>query len=115
MWIRSAFWIGNAKPGAGTRFRDGINTDIVPALRALPGVRTAKALWPERTEDEPPQIACQILVEFDSREDVDRMLASPERRAMRAQVAELAGLFDGTISHIEYKVGESGISAGRTA
>jgi antibiotic biosynthesis monooxygenase (ABM) superfamily enzyme len=105
MWIRSAFWIGSAKPDAGTRFRDGIDHVVVPALRALPGVRNANALWPERREDQPPQIACQVLVEFDNREDVDRMLASPERRAMREKVVELANLFDGAISHIEYRVG----------
>jgi len=105
MWIRSAFWVGTPKPDTVSLFKDGINEVVVPALRALPGVRDAKALWPERREDAPPQIACQILVEFDTREDLDRMLASPERRAMRAHVVELAGLFDGAISHIEYKVG----------
>jgi len=105
MWIRSAFWMGTPKPGDDIRFKDGINRILIPALRVLPGVRNASALWPERREDEPPQIACQILVEFDTREDVDRMLASPERRAMRVHVVELAGLFDGAISHIEYKVG----------
>ena len=58
-----------------------------------------------RREDGPPDIACQILVEFDSSENVERMLASTERRAMRKHVVEIAALFDGSISHIDYEVG----------
>ena len=104
MWIRSAFWMGNAKQGAESRFREKVNSELVPALRVLPGVRDAKALWPERREDNPPQIACQVLVEFDGRDDLDRMLASSERRALRAQVLDVAKLFDGAISHIEFEV-----------
>ncbi len=103
MWVRSAFWIGSAKPGADDGFRDGINRQLIPALRVLPGVRGARALWPRRREDDPPEIACQVLVEFDRREDLELMLGSPERRAVRVQVVEVAGLFVGTISHIDYE------------
>ena len=107
MWIRSAFWTGMPKAGSADRFHDAIDGMLVPALRALPGVRDAHALWPRRHEDQPPPIACQILVHFDSREDVDLMLASPERRDLRTRVVEIAGLFDGAVSHIDYEVGES--------
>ena len=105
MWIRSAFWLGSAKPGAEAAFREGIDGRIVPALNALPVVRDAKALWPMRREDNPPDVACQVLVEFDTHDDLERMLASEERRAMRAQVVQLVAQFDGTISHIDYEVG----------
>jgi hypothetical protein len=104
MWIRSAFWTGVPRPGAEQSFREAVNDELVPALKLLPGVEDAKALWPRRLEDSPPQIACQILVEYASLADVDRMLASPERMALRARVREIASLFDGTISHIDYKV-----------
>lgn len=105
MWIRSAFWLGTPKDGARTHFRAAIDGEIVPGLRALPFVRDVKALWPERREDDPPNLALQILVQFDDRQGVDGMLASAERRAMRARVVEIAALFDGTISHIDYEVG----------
>lgn len=104
MWIRSAFWTGAARPESATQFRDAINNELVPALKALPGVQDAKALWPRRLEDQPPGIACQILVQFDSLGDVDRMLASPERHRLRDRVREIAALFDGAISHIDYEV-----------
>ena len=101
MWIRSAFWIG--RPHADDAFRDAVLDELVPALRALPGVEDAQALWPRRLEDGPPAIHCQILVRFASEADVDRMLASPERAAMRARVREIAASFDGSISHIDYE------------
>ena len=72
---------------------------------ARPGVRDMQALWPERLEDEPPRIACQMLVYFDIRADVDRMLASAERQALRPRALALKAMFDGAISHIDYRVG----------
>ncbi|WP_375429378.1 hypothetical protein, partial [uncultured Sphingomonas sp.] len=77
MWIRSAFWVG--RPHAEDVFRTAVLDELVPALRKLPGVLDAQALWPRRLEDDPPAIHCQILVHFASEVDVDRMLASPER------------------------------------
>jgi antibiotic biosynthesis monooxygenase (ABM) superfamily enzyme len=105
MWIRSAFWCGAPREGEAQTFRTAINAEIVPALSRLPGVRDVKALWPQRLEDDPPGIYCQIIVQFDDQDGVDAMLASPERAAMRARVREIAGLFDGAISHIDYAVG----------
>lgn len=104
MWIRSAFWVGAPRDDAEHTFREAVNHELVPALKTLPGVDDARALWPRRLEDSPPRIACQILVEFASLADVDRMLASPERIVLRNRVREIAGLFEGAISHIDYEV-----------
>ena len=104
MWVRSGFWMGQAKAGQEAAFRDGVS-DLVPRLAALPGVAGCRALWPERLEDDPPAIACQMLVEFDSQADLDGMLASPERRAMREHVLAVVARFDGRICHIDYKGG----------
>ena len=105
MWIRSAFWIGTIKAGFETKFRAGIDDDMIPGLKVLPGVRDASALWPQRPEEGAPSLACQILVEFDGREDIDRMLASPERQELRARAAGLAAMFDGKLTHIDCQVG----------
>ncbi|WP_159918302.1 hypothetical protein [Pantoea sp. 18069] len=101
-WIRSAFWTGKVKAGAEERFRQHMESVLVPGLKALPGVQDVAALWPRNLEDSPPDIACQVLVRFANRADLDRMLASDERRQMRPQVVEAIGLFDGSISHIEF-------------
>lgn len=102
MWVRSAFWVGRARDEAV--FEAAINDELVPALKVLPGVNDAQALWPRRCEDGAPGIACQILVHFSSQADVDRMLASPERHALRTRVVEIVKLFDGQFSHIDYEV-----------
>ena len=106
MLIRSAFWVGRPKPGSETRFRDLMEGEIMPAMRALPGVSDAWALWPSEREDSPPDLACQILVLFGDQAAMDRMLASPERAALRGSVVALKALFDGAMSHINYEVGE---------
>lgn len=105
MWIRSAFWTGRIKPGLDDAFTAAIDDELVPALGRLPGVATVRSLWPRRLEDNPPAIACQIIVEFASQADVDRMFASPERLKLRERVREIAAMFDGAISHIDYAVG----------
>jgi antibiotic biosynthesis monooxygenase (ABM) superfamily enzyme len=104
MYIRSAFWIGAPKAGQEKAFADGVNLELVPAMRKFPGVTGVKALWPSKFEDGPPAVALQILVEFDKEEDAATMLASPERAALRPRVKEVAGLFEGKMSHVEYHV-----------
>ncbi len=101
-WVRSAFWIG--RPLDNAAFRAAIVDDLVPRLRALPGVSGADALWPELLEDGSPAIHCQILVHFASAANLHRMLASPERAAMRDGVRALAERFDGRLSHIDYRL-----------
>jgi hypothetical protein len=103
MLIRSAFWVGAPRAGEAVRFRQQIDQVLVPGLQALPGVQQVSALWPQRLEDAPPAIACQVLVRFANQADLDRMLASEGRRALRPQVQQAAALFDGHISHIEFE------------
>jgi len=104
-WIRAAFWVGRCKDGEHERFVTLIQGAIVPALQVMPGVRSARALWPARRENAPPSIACQLLVEFASHDDLERMLASDERTAMRSSVSETLELFEGALSHIDFEVG----------
>ena len=105
MWIRSAYWVGRPHQGHEDAFATAINDELVPAIVQLPGVVDAKALWPRRLEDSPPDIACQILVNFGSKVDIDRMLASPERRKLRTKVIEIIGIFNGKVSHIDFELG----------
>ena len=104
MLIRSAFWLGTPKAGTEDNFRQVIENDLAPAMRKLPGVAGVKILWPLKLEDQPPPIACQVLVEFESEADLALMLASPGRAALRPRVLALAGAFEGRLSHIDYAV-----------
>ena len=105
MWMRSAFFIGAIRAGYEQRFTKEMNETIVPAMRQLPGVRAVSALWPRRLEDNPPEIACQVIVQFDRREDIELMLQSPGRQSVRERVKELLQMFEGRFSHIDYEVG----------
>ena len=105
MWIRSAFWVGSPQEIHAAAFDRAINAELVPALGMLPGVNSARAMWPRRVEDSPPSIYCQVVVEFADFAALETMLASPERAALRSRVRETAAMFDGTISHIDFEVG----------
>lgn len=63
-----------------------------------------QAARPRRREDSPPDLYCQVLVEFADVAALERMMASAERLALRPQVRELVALFAGTVSHIDYEV-----------
>ena len=103
-YIRSAFWIGTPVAGKEGQFQQAIENEVAPAFRKLPGVLAFKVLWTEKMEDSPPPIACQFLVEYADRADVAVMRASPERAAMGPRMKEIIGMFDGTVSHIEFAV-----------
>jgi hypothetical protein len=105
MWIRSAFWVGSPKDTE--TFDRAVDVELVSALRTLPGVSAARALWPRRLEDNPPAIYCQVIVEFADFAALETMLASPGRAALRTRVREIAAQFDGAISHIDYEVGSA--------
>ena len=107
MWIRSAFWIGRPRAGAEAGFADLMCARVIPAMRRFPGVDGVRLLWPRRREDGPPDLYCQVLVEFADAAALERMMASAERLALRPQVRELAALFDGSVSHIDYEVDAS--------
>ena len=103
--IRSAFWVGRPREGREEAFERAMNLELVPGLGELPGVIAARALWPEKREDDPPAIYCQVLVEFADRSAMELMLSSPGRAALRDRVREVAAIFEGTLSHIDYAVG----------
>ena len=105
MWVRSAYWIGEIKPGREAEFARLLDGDLAPAMRRSPGVRGVQTLWPRRREDDPPQLACQVLVRFADRAGLDEMLASAERQALRPRVMRLREMFDGALSHIDLEVG----------
>jgi antibiotic biosynthesis monooxygenase (ABM) superfamily enzyme len=103
MLVRSAFWIGAPRVGQAAVLADAINTKLIPAMRRFPGVQAVHALWPQRLEDQPPNIYCQVVVRFDSIGDMQTMLQSDERAALRPQVKAAMELFEGHVSHIDYQ------------
>ena len=105
MLIRSAFWLGQPKPGFEQAFCRAINDEMMPGFKVLPGVLNARALWPRKFEDNPPPVHCQVFVELADEDGLAAMLASSGRAVLRQRVSELAANFDGHIAHIDYNVG----------
>lgn len=105
MWVRSAYWIGSIRSGREAEFAQLLDGELVPAMRRLPGVQDVWTLWPKRREDDPPDLACQVVVEFAHLDHLEQMLASSERQALRPQVLALREMFDGALSHIDFEVG----------
>lgn len=102
MLVRSAFWIGQPHAGQESALRHAIDEAIIPAMRKFPGVSAVRALWPEATEDDPPRIWCQVIVEYASADDRARMMACPQRAELRPHIVAAKAMFDGTLSHIDY-------------
>lgn len=103
MMIRSAFWIGKPIAGAEQQLRSLLSNELVPAMRLFPGVAAIKLLWPRERQDSPPDIWCQVLVEYTSAESVQQMMNSEERAHLRPRVIAAAKIFDGHVSHINYE------------
>jgi hypothetical protein len=104
MWIRSAFWEGQLRPGQEKTFTAEMESAIVPAMRKLPGVKNVRALWPRAYEDRSRDMVCQLLVFFAAETDIALMIASDARNAVRQRVTELnSRCFEGHVSHINYE------------
>jgi hypothetical protein len=105
MWIRSAYWIGEAIDGDVAAVKQFVRGTLLPELASLPRVQSAQVFWPEGREPGAPNLLCQIALSFHSREDIDVMLASPQREDMRRRAfASLKAIFNGTIAHLDLEV-----------
>lgn len=104
MWIRTGLFLGQAKAGKEAEFRTLVDTELADALLACPGVNNVRVLWARRRDESAPDVLCQIVMEFDSHEDIDAMLASEERKKMRSGAVKILELFSGTLAHVDYEV-----------
>lgn len=104
MLVRTAFWVGKPKLGRKDELVSILSEELIPAMRKFPGVADIKLLWPNEFEDNPPEIFCQVFIEYASSDAMQEMLTCPERAALRPRVVEAVGMFEGSVSHINYAV-----------
>ncbi len=107
MWIRTGLFVGRPKAGCDDEFPRMVNSALAQALRILPGVRHVDMLWARRLDEGSPPIYCQIVMHFDDKDAIDRMLASPERATMRGNAGKILDMFDGRLLHVDYEVSVS--------
>lgn len=103
MYVRSAYWLGAPRKGTEQQFRQLIEQEVLPAMRAMPGVKAVLGMWPLKLEDNPPPVALQVVVQFASPADAQLMMNSEERKALRPRVLEAVAMFEGHMSHIEFE------------
>lgn len=101
MWIRSGLYLGAPKPGEEANFVTGLNDDLLPLMRTLPGVEGAVVLWPAPGEGN--GIFCQIILQFADHDAMARMLDAPERDLVRQKRDALLAHFGGIVAHVEYE------------
>jgi hypothetical protein len=102
MIIRTAYWVGKLSDDNADAFFAGIQR-IKPGMCALPGVKDVVLKRPYELEPGPCAHFAELSLLFESRDDLQRMLASDERAAVRAEFAKLAPLFDGSLHHINFE------------
>lgn len=107
MYVRTAYFIGSVAAGDAERFRSHVETVILPAVRALPGNRGARAMWAREHEDGAPAVFLELEHRYDSADALAAALASPGRTAMRAKLAEVLPLFSGSVVHVNYDATEA--------
>jgi hypothetical protein len=100
---RSAFWIGQARVGQEDALKAIIRDDLVPAMRAFPGILDAAFLWPRGREDGAPPIFFQSILIFADQAALGNLSTSPARAAVQSKVQAALALFDGVIRHINFE------------
>jgi len=104
MHIRCAYFEGTVAPEDRTRFDSFMDTEIMPRLTRMPKVRAVRLLRGEEFQDGAPGIYQTIEQEYDSLADIEAALSSEVRSEMRAKLAEVMGLFEGRVWHINHRL-----------
>ena len=100
MYTRNAFFLGAPVAGADDKFRAGLESGTAQYAK-LPGVRSARLEFPLTKDDGAPDIYATIRMVFDSEQDIERALASPQRQLVRAAFAgAVMPLFEGKVVHV---------------
>ena len=110
MFVRCAYYVGTVAPENQRAFDDYVLNVHLPDVAAWPRLRLLRLLKNDGLPylGEAPRYYQCFELNFDTQEDMDFCMASPERVATRKQSAEdygkFKGLFIGEVHHVNYKV-----------
>jgi uncharacterized protein (TIGR02118 family) len=112
MMVRCAYYVGTVRPEDQARFDDYVLRVHLPMVAKWPrlkGLRLLKNNGQPYLGEAPRYYHCFEL-SFESQEDMDFCMASPDRAETRRISAEdfgtFKGLFQGEVHHINYEVTE---------
>ena len=101
-----AYYEGTVPEGDRARFDAHVKRVHLPLVAKYPGLCALRYHKGVPFAGEPPRYVLAFELYFESQAALDRAMASPERDAARADVADFAPLFEGTIRHVLYEVEE---------
>ena len=110
MYVRCAYYLGTVKPENRKKFDDYVRDIHLPMVAVWPHLQDLKLL---KSEGEPflteqPKYYHAFELFFDTQEDMDKCMASEERKECRRVSAEdfdtFKGLFDGEVHHVNYTI-----------
>jgi antibiotic biosynthesis monooxygenase (ABM) superfamily enzyme len=104
MFVRCAHFVGTVAPENREKFDTFIDTEIAPIMATFPGPTSFRILRGRWYEEGAPGIYMTIELTYDRLEDIDIMLASPERSQNLEKMAQIMPLFEGGIFHINHEI-----------
>lgn len=102
MYTRYAYFLGRPVVGSEAQFAAGLEAAVLLYAR-LPRMRSAQLEFAIHVDEGAPPVFAIIRLNFDSAQDIEDALASPERqRARAAFVSDVMPLFEGKVVHINF-------------
>jgi len=112
MLVRCAYYVGTVRPEDQGRFDAYVRDVHLPDVAKWPRLRRLRLLKNDGQPylGEAPRYYQCFELTFDSQEDMDFCMASPERaetrRISQCDFASFRGLFQGEVHHVNYMVTE---------
>ena len=91
MITRIALFIGTVRPGAEDQMRRHVEDELAPLWRQFDGAAVVRVLWNVKGDPNGQTIPLALQVDYDTRDDIDRAMASPARYESRDM---LPGFYD---------------------
>jgi hypothetical protein len=105
---RCAYFLGKPVAGKEAEFKAAMS-GMAGIFGSLPGVKFGHLEWPFYFETDAIGVYAVMRLHFERPEDIDVMIASPERNQARAKFAEqVLPLFEGKVTHINYQADQYG-------
>lgn len=106
MFIRCAFFRGQAKPGQEAAFTAYVRDRLVPLWTQFPGADEVRVLRQEETDLPGQHYEMVLAIRYPSRAAIEEALASSVRFESREVTKGLLEMFDGDVFHTVFRADE---------
>ena len=103
MYTRSAIFEGSILPGKEAEFEQAVTERLLPAWRQMLHAQDVRLYWPERQDDDTPQIFLVQEIDYPSLEAIDEALSSSRRETAAEAHKSVMHLYEGRHYHFVYR------------